>query len=300
MATGMGEEQSIYIDGQFYPRSEAKISVLDHGLLHGDSVFDTCLAANGVVFRWQAHVDRLFESARAVGIVIPLTREELAAVVRETVRRNELADAYIKIVVTRGVGDYPTLQPTGCKPSLIVFALPYASSVAEGDESPPQRARITSVRRIPSQCVDAKIKSCNYLNHVLSYLEALAVGADNAIELNIDGYVCEAPGYNLFVVKNGELYTPGQDILVGITRQTVFDLAKDLDLPVHESRMTPFDLYNADEVFFSSTSGGIISIVEIDGKAVADGRPGRITTSIRRAYLDLLASGSDGMLVASS
>ncbi|MSP13086.1 MAG: branched-chain amino acid aminotransferase [Chloroflexi bacterium] len=297
MPTQEGFEQVIYIDGVFYPKEQAKISVLDHGLLHGDSVFDTCLAVHGVVFRWQAHVDRLFASAKAVDIRIPLTKETLGGVVRETVQRNRLSYAYIKIVVTRGVGDYPTLQPKGCKPSVIVFAQPYASSVAEGDVSPPQRVHIAGVRRTPSQCIDAQIKSGNYLNHVLAFLEAQRVGADNAIELTIDGEVCEAPGYNIFVVQQGQLLTPGKDILIGITRQAVFDLAKELGIPCQVARLTPFDLTNAAEVFLSSTSGGIIPVTEVDGKPVADGRPGPITGAIRRAYLELLDSGREGMAV---
>jgi len=290
-------EQWIYIDGQFCRRADAKISVFDHGVLHGDSVFDTCLAANGVVFRWEAHVDRLFASAKAVGIEIPVSKSELGHIVRETIRRNGLMDAYIKIVVTRGVGDYPTLQPKGCKPSVIVFAQPYASSIAEGDDSPPQCVRIVSIRRIPSQCIDGRIKSCNYLNHVLAYLEAARAGADNAVELTIDGYVAEAPGYNIFAVQNGKLKTPDEEILLGITRQTVFDLAKELGYPVEVGPLRPFDLYSADEVFFSSTSGGIIPIIEIDGRRIGNGRPGPVTTSLRRAYLLLLQSGKDGMPV---
>lgn len=289
---GAADERIVYLDGEFVPESQARISVLDHGVLHGDSVYDTCLAWNGAVFKLDAHMRRLYESARAVGIQIPVDLPKMKELILETVRRNQLREAYIKIVVTRGVGLYPTLQPTGCKPSVVIFARPYALSIAEGDKPTSQRVRITSVRRIPNQCIDPKIKSCNYLNHVLSYLEAVSAGAENAIELNLQGYVAEAPGYNVFVVKNGELLTPGEDILMGITRQTVFELAAEAGLPCREPRLTPFDLYNADEVFFASTSGGVVPIIEVDGKSVGDGRPGPITQQMREAYLALLDSGA--------
>ncbi len=286
------DQRTIFLDGEFVAESQAKISVLDHGVLHGDSVFDTCLAWNGAVFKLDAHLKRLYESAFAVGIRIPVDCQKMADLVLETVRRNNLNNAYIKIVVTRGVGLYPTLQPTGCKPSLIIFARPYAASIAEGDKIKGQRVRITSVRRIPNQCLDPKIKSCNYLNHVLSYLEAVAVGADNAIELNLGGYVAEAPGYNVFVYKDGHLLTPGVDILVGITRQTVFELATEAGIPCQEAPLTPFDLYTAAEVFFASTSGGIIPIVEVDGKPIGSGEIGAVTQHMWELYMSLLEDGS--------
>ena len=294
MSDEFKSRQIIYVDGAFCPAAEAKINVLDHGILHGDSVFDTCLSYHGVIFRWQAHVDRLFESAKAVEITIPLSKEELAGVVCETVRRNGLSDAYIKVVVTRGAGLYPTLQPEGCKPSVIVFAQPYTSVVAEGDEPPAKSVWITTVRRIPSQCVDAKIKG-SYLNHVLAYLEARRAGADWGVEMTVDGYICEATGANVWIVKDGRLLTPGEDILVGVTRAAVFDLAKALQIPASVERLTPVDLYLADEMFFSSTSGGIIPINKVNGRPVGEGVVGPITKRIRRAYLNLLASGKDGL-----
>ena len=291
--TDKTEQRIVYLDGEFVPESQARISVLDHGVLHGDSVFDTCLAWNGAVFKLDAHLERLYESARAVSIQIPVTQAQLVELVLETVRRNQLREAYIKIVVTRGVGLYPTLQPTGCQPSLVIFARPYGASISEGSGAPAgQRVRIASVRRVPNQCLDAKIKSCNYLNHVLAYLEALSAGAENAIELNLQGYVAEAPGYNVFVVKNGELLTPGEDILVGITRQTAFELAAEAGLSCREAKLTPFDLYNGDEVFFASTSGGIVPVIEVDGRPIGDGQPGPITQQMWQAYLALLESGS--------
>jgi branched-chain amino acid aminotransferase len=284
-------ERIVYLDGKFVPEDQARISILDHGVLHGDSVFDTCMAWNGGVFKLGPHLDRLYESAQAVGIEIPLSKEALADTVLETVRQNKLHEAYIKIVITRGVGLYPTLQPTGCKPSVVIFARPYASSIAEGNEPPPQKVKISSVRRIPVDCIDPKIKSCNYLNHVLAYLDALAAGADNAIELNHQGYVAEAPGYNVFVVKKGVLRTPGEDILVGITRMTVFELAAEAGIPCLETSLTTSDLYNADEVFFASTSGGIVPVIEVDGRSIGDGCTGPITLNMWNAYMALLESG---------
>jgi branched-chain amino acid aminotransferase len=283
-------EQIVYLDGKFVPADKAQISIFDHGVLHGDSVFDTCIAWKGAIFKFDQHLDRLYESARAVGIEIPVSKKDFAGLVIETVSRNGLQEAYIKLVVTRGVGLYPTLQPLGCKPSIIIFARPYSASVAEGKELKSQKLKVSSVRRIPPQCIDPKIKSCNYLNHVLAYLDAASAGADNAIELNLQGYIAEIPGYNIFVVKRGELSTPKEDILVGITRQTVFELAAEMCIPCKEAMLTPFDIYNADEVFLSSTAGGIVPICEVDGKQVNNGKPGPITLKVNDAYLGLLDS----------
>lgn len=285
------KESIIYIDGEYLPEHQAKISVFDHVVLYGDGVYDTCCAWNGKVFKLDEHLDRLYESAHAVKIESPLSKEELKEVVLETVRRNELRDAYVKILLTRGVGALPLLSPYDCTPSLIVFAKPYMRLVGEDAHQKGIRAKLASVRRIPDQCLPSQVKSINYQNHVLVRMEANEAGYDDGIELTTDGLVAEAPGYNVFVVKNGALYTPKDNILVGITRQTVMEIAAEEGMPVHQTTVTTFDLFNADEVFFSSTAGGVFAVVEVDGRAIGGGEPGPVTALIRQKYHDLLESG---------
>lgn len=285
------KESIIYIDGEYLPERDAKISVFDHVVLYGDGVYDTCCAWNGQVFKLDEHIDRLFESAHAVKIEPPLSKGELKEIVLETVRQNELKDAYVKIILTRGVGELPLLSPYDCNPSLIVFAKPYMRLVGEDAHEKGIRAKLASVRRIPDQCLPSKVKSSNYQNHVLVRMEANEAGYDDGIELSTDGYVAEAPGYNVFVVKDGALYTPKDNILMGITRQTVIEIAVEEAIPVHETTLTTFDLFNADELFFSSTAGGVFSVVEVDGREIGTGQPGPIAARLREHYYALLESG---------
>lgn len=206
-------------------------------------------------------------------------------------RRNGLRNAYVKVVATRGVGPQPLMSPYNCTPGLIVFAVPYMSLVGGGREESGIKMIVSSLRRIPDECISTKIKSCNYLNHILMRMEANEAGTDDAIELDMEGYVCEAPGYNVFMVKKDAIYTPSDNILVGITRQTVMELAEAAGTPAVEGRIQVFDLYNADEVFLSSTAGGIFAVVELDGRMIGDGKPGPVTGMIRDGYLALLESG---------
>jgi branched-chain amino acid aminotransferase len=285
------EESIIYIDGQFLAEGEAKISVFDHVVLYGDGVYDTCCAWNGNVFKLDEHIDRLFESAYAIKIQVPLTKLEVKDAVLETVRRNEHRNAYVKIIVTRGVGELPLLSPYNCNPSIIIFSKPYMRLVGDSGHEKGIRVKIASLRRIPDQCLSSKVKSVNYQNHVLMRLEANEAGYDDALELTTDGYVAEAPGYNVFIVKSGKLFTPSENILMGITRQTVIELAEEKDIPVSIERVTPFDLFNADEVFFSSTAGGVFPVLEVDGRIIGNGKPGPLTELISGCYSDLLESG---------
>ena len=285
------QEPIIYVNGEYFPRSEARISVFDHVILYGDGVYDTLCAWNHMVFKLDEHIDRLYESAHAVKLEIPLSKSQMKEVVLETVRKNNLRNAYVKIVATRGVSAEPLLSPYNCTPGLIVFAVPYMSLVGGEHEMKGIKMIVSSLRRIPNECFSTKIKSCNYLNHVLMRMEANEAGADDAIELDMEGYVCEAPGYNVFMVKNGTLYTPGDNILVGITRQTVLEIAKGEGIPVQTGRIQPFDLYNADEVFLSSTAGGIFSVRELDGRTIGGGVPGPMTILMRDRYLELLEEG---------
>jgi branched-chain amino acid aminotransferase len=291
-------EPILYVNGEFCRRSEAKISVFDHVILYGDGVYDTMCACNRKVFKLDEHIDRLYESAHAIKLVVPHRKDEIKQIILETVRRNEARDAYVKIVVTRGVGAQPLLSPYNCMPGVIVFSVPYMSQAgACGDAG--IKMIVSSMRRVPNECTSTKVKSCNYLNHVLMRMEANEAGADDAIELDMEGYVCEAPGYNVFVVKRGALLTPAENILMGITRETVVELAADGGLSTRAGRVQVFDLYNADEVFLSSTAGGIVPVVQLDGRMIGNGRPGPITTQIRDGYLSLLTSGAESTPVDS-
>lgn len=292
----MGEDQAgrepiLYVNGEYVPRSQARISVFDHVVLYGDGVYDTMCAWNHAVFKLNAHVDRLYESAHAINLNIPKTRDELREIILETVRRSSLRTAYVKVVVTRGVGAQPLLSPYNCVPGLIVFAVPYMSQAGPEGGHTGIRMIVSSMRRIPNQCISTRIKSCNYLNHVLMRLEANEAGADDAIELDMEGYVCEAPGYNVFVVKGGGIATPADNILMGITRETVLELAAEAGIPVRVGRVQTFDLYTADEVFLSSTAGGIVPVAQLDGRQIGSGTPGPITMMIRDGYQALLESG---------
>lgn len=285
------KESIVYIDGKYLPESEAKISVFDHIVLYGDGVYDTCCAWNGKVFRLEDHIDRFYESAHAVKIKVPLSKDELREVVLETVRRNGHRDAYVKIIATRGVGALPLLSPYDCEASVIVFSKPYMRLVDEDEHQRGIRVKTVSVRRIPDECLYSKVKSSNYQNHVLARMEANEAGYDDALELTVGGEVAEAPGYNIFVVKKDCLYTPRENILMGVTRKTVIELAREAGIQVYEESLSLFDVYNADEVFFSSTAGGIFPIIEADGRRIGDGKLGPLTDRLHDGYRKLLESG---------
>lgn len=285
-------EPVIYVNGAHLPASQATISVFDHVILYGDGVYDTMVAWNHGVFRLDAHLDRLYESAHAVRIEVPGTRAELRAAILETIRRNDLASAYVKIVVTRGVGKQPLLAPDDCVPGVIIFAVPYLSQAGDRAADDAISMVVASLRRVPNESISTQVKSCNYLNHVLMRIEANNAGADEALELDMEGYVCEAPGYNVFLAKNGVLTTPADNILRGITRQTIIDLAEELGTRVTTGRLQPFDFYNADEAFLTSTAGGVVPIGRLDGRVIGTGMRGSLTRALQAGYEGLLESGA--------
>lgn len=291
-------EPILYVNGDFVPSSEAKISVFDHVILYGDGVYDTMVSWDHAVFRLDEHLGRLYESAHAVKIEIPLSIDDLREIILETIRRNELANAYVKVVVTRGVGKQPLLSPYNCEPGVIVFAVPYMSQAGDLDPDAAISMIVSSMRRVPNESISTAVKSCNYLNHVLMRLEANEAGADEALELDMEGYVCEAPGYNVFTVKKGVLTTPGDNILRGITRQTVIDLATKAGFEVRVGRLQPFDFYTADEAFLTSTAGGIVPIGTLDSRVIGDGKRGKTTRQLMDAYQSLLETGTESTPVA--
>jgi branched-chain amino acid aminotransferase len=287
-------ERIAYANGEFVPESEARISVLDHAVLYGDGVFDTVVAWDGRVFKLEAHIERFFKSMVAIRLDPPLTRQRLADLVVEAVRRNALRDAYIKFIMTRGVNGKPLMDPEGCVPNLIILVRPYIQRVPDDGTHPGLRVKTAAIRRPPGQVLDAKVKSLNYLNLVLAKLEAKAAGADEALLLDIDGRVCEAPGFNVFTIHGRKLRTPSRDVLVGITRETIIELAGERGFAVEVGDVELYDAYTADELVFCSTAGGPLPVVELDGRRIGSGRPGPVFAELAAAYKALLASSRYG------
>jgi branched-chain amino acid aminotransferase len=287
-------ELVVFFDGEYIPSDKAAISVFDHAFLYGDGVFDTICAWNGYLFKLEDHVNRLLMSAHATKMNLSHSKEDIANSIIETVRRNKLTNAYIKVVVTRGTSPEPLLDPSECTSSVIIFARPFLWLISPDKIEKGIHVKIASTRRIPSQSLDAKVKTLNYQNNAMAKIEAIESGADDAIMLDIEGYVCEGPTYNLFIVKNGTLITPQDNILLGITRDTIFELAKRSGWPVKVDRITPYDLFNADEVFFCSTAGGIVPIVYVDGRKVGSGKPGDYTRKLIDDYFEMLEQGEGG------
>jgi branched-chain amino acid aminotransferase len=274
----------VYVNGIFASGKEASISVFDHGLLYGDAVFDTIRLYEGMLFKLDDHIDRLFDSAKGIAISPSITKTELSEVVKETVRRNKLKNAHIRIVLTRGLG-VPGLDPRSCpSPTLIVSAYEFPPILGRK----PLRLLISTVRK-KSFSIDAKIKCTNYLDSVLAKLQATAGNFDDAIMLDKDGFVAESTGSNIFVVRRNELLTPlPTSCLRGITRQTILSLSRELRITATETFLTPHDLYAADESFLASTGiDGVAPIAEVDGRKIGEECPGPITKRISSAYLQL-------------
>lgn len=288
--------QICYIDGCFVPESEARVSVLDHALLYGDGVFDTAIAWNGHLFRLDDHIDRLFRSMAAVAIPPPVGRDELCRLTICAVRANKLDKAYVKWVVTRGSNGTPLMDPAGCKANLIILVRPYISRYAPDSRSG-LRLKTAAIRRPPGQVLAPQIKSLNYLNLVLAKIEAKSAGADEALLLDIHGRVCEAPGYNVFVASRGTLLTPRHDILEGITRDSVIKIAAGRGVPLSVCDIELYHAYVAEEVFLTSTAGGLVPVVEIDGRVIGGGRPGPLFAQFSKAYLELIATPNWGVSI---
>jgi branched-chain amino acid aminotransferase len=284
----------VFVNGKFVPANEASVSVFDHGFLYGDGIFDTAVAWNGRVFKLEKHLDRLWNGLLYAHLEPPYARDELRELILETLRRNELRTAYVKVVVTRGTTERPLLDVTGAQPGCVIFAQPYLSI------NDPERVRegvslkVTALRRVPTQAIEPRIKSLNFLNLVLARIEARAAGADNGLCLDMNGHVCEGAGFNIFAARGGRLLTPAGGVLQGITRATVLEIASKSGIPTEETTLELFDLYTADEVFMSSTAGGIMPVTEVDGRGIGDGVPGSIYKEIAKGYVRMLESPEHG------
>lgn len=277
----------IYIDGKFYPKEEAKISVFDHGLLYGDGVFEGIRAYNGRVFRLDQHIDRMYDGAKAIYLEPPMSKDEFKEVILETLRKNNLKDAYIRPIFTRGYGNLG-LDPRKCpKPSVIVIAEPWGAMYGDLYEKG-LTAVTVSIRRNASEALPTNVKSLNYLNNILAKIEANEKGGDEAIIFDIRGNLSEGSGDNIFIVKNGRVLTPFvQYNLNGVTRGAVLELARKLDIPLIEANLGYFDLYTADEVFVTGTAAELCPVTKIDGRVIGNGRAGPITKKLMAAYTEL-------------
>lgn len=276
---------TIWIDGKWYDRSNAMISVFDHGLLYGDGVFEGIRAYNGRIFKLKEHIARLFDSAKCIWLTPTVSQEELVAVTEEGVRRSGLKDAYLRHLITRGVGDLG-LDPRKCPtPSMLVI-------VDQIHLWSPERYEqglnvITAATPIPhKEALSPRVKSLNYLCHILAKIEGINGGADEVLMMDANGSVVEASGQNLFVVKNGELSTPPPHagILKGITRDTVIELACGAGYPVHETVLNRYDIYTADEAFLTGTATEVVAIRQLDGRIIGEGKQGPITRELARRF----------------
>jgi len=275
----------IFIDGKFYSERDAKVSVFDHGLLYGDGVFEGIRAYHGHVFKLKEHIDRLFYSAKAILLELPMSHAALMKVTVETCRANKLRDGYIRLVVTRGVGTLG-LNPRTCKkPSVIIIADKIQLYPPEYYQRGLDIITVPTVRNLHS-ALNPAIKSLNYLNNILAKIEANNAGVEEAVMLNAEGFVAECTGDNLFIVKNRALFTPplSAGALYGITRQTVIELAEEAGLKVSEPNLTRYDLFNADECFLTGTGAELIPVVKIDGRVIGTGKPGPLTRRLEENY----------------
>jgi branched-chain amino acid aminotransferase len=275
----------IYIDGKYYGERNAKISVFDHGLLYGDGIFEGIRAYNGRVFKLKEHIDRLFCSAKAILLTIPMTHAEITAAIVKTCRQNRVRDGYIRVVVTRGFGTLG-LNPKGCKtPSVIIIAGKIQLYPTELYQRGMEIVTVPTTRNLHSS-LNPAIKSLNYLNNIMAKIEANNAGCEEAIMLNPEGYVAECTGDNIFIVKDGVLLTPplSAGALYGITRRIVLDLAAQSGVKASELNLTRYDLFNADECFVTGSAAELVPVVKIDGRVIGTGKPGPVLASLVAQY----------------
>ena len=276
---------NIYVDGKFYGERDARISVLDHGLLYGDGIFEGIRAYNGRVFKLQEHIERLFYSAKAILLTIPMTPSELTQAIVLTCRRNRIREGYIRLVVTRGAGTLG-LNPNRCKkPTVIIIAGKIQLYPAELYQRGMEIVTVPTVRNLHS-ALNPAIKSLNYLNNILAKIEANNAGCEEAVMLNGEGFVSECTGDNIFIVKEGRLMTPplSAGALYGITRRVVMEIAEESGLKVSEPNLTRYDLFNADECFLTGTGAELVPVVKIDGRVIGSGKPGPIASRLVAQY----------------
>lgn len=293
----MEKKLVVYIDGKFYSKSEAKISVYDHGLLYGDGVFEGIRAYDNIVFKLKEHIERLYKSAHSIMLKIPIPSEQMTQAVLDTLKENKLRDAYIRLVVTRGVGDLG-LDPRKCaKATVVIIAEPVIMLHSKERKESGITAMLTWVKRDPVDATSHEVKSLNYLNSVLAKIESNMAGVDEAICLDKTGFVCEGVAENIFIVKDGKIITPptSTGALRGLTRTAVMELAGRLGFDVIERNITPSELFTADEVFLSGTAAEIIPVREVNGRIIGNGKPGSRTKKLLQEFTKIVRDPQYGI-----
>ena len=275
----------VFIDGELYPEAEAKISVFDHGLLYGDGVFEGIRFYNGRVFELEAHIDRIFDSAKAIHLEVNSTPAEMCKAVIETIRANDLEDGYVRLVITRGVGGLG-LSPYRCDRESVVVIASKISLYPKENYRDGLKLVTCSTRRPTHDSLSPAVKSLNYLSNVMAKIEAIAAGAEEGVMLNSTGLVAECTGDNVFIVKQGEIYTPpvAAGMLNGITRKVVMDLARERGYQLVEKDLSRYDLYTADEVFLTGTAAEVIPVRIYDEREIGDGKPGPVTKEMMKEF----------------
>ena len=281
----------VFVDGKFVDEKKAVVSVFDHGLLYGDGVFEGIRAYNGRVFKLSEHVDRLFYSAKAILLKIPMSHRAICEAVRAACKRNKIRDGYIRLVVTRGAGTLG-LDPNRCSNPQVIIIADKIQLYPETFYKKGLEIVTVPTTRNHTNAVNPAIKSLNYLNNILAKIEAINAGCVEAIMLNSQGFVAECTGDNVFMLKGGELLTPplAAGALYGITRSVAIELAESLGIKAKEPNLTRYDLYNADEVFITGTAAEVVPVVKIDGRQIGSGKPGKLTKRLIKAYQDLTNS----------
>ncbi len=281
----------VYIDGTFCDKEDAKISVFDHGLLYGDGIFEGIRFYHGKVFRLKEHIERLFDSARSICLQIPLSGEKMTEALLETIRCNKLQDGYIRLIVTRGIGNLG-LNPTQCsRPTVVIIADSIQLYPTEMYEKG-LKIVTCATRQVSSAALSPMVKSLNYLNNIMAKIEAIQAGAGEGLMLNEQGFVAECTGDNIFIIKNGLITTPtlAAGALGGITRAAIFELAQNLHIPLKEKDITRHEVFIADECFLTGTAAEVIPVVDLDSRSIGDGVPGPITRRLTHAFHQLTQS----------
>ncbi len=281
----------VYINGQYFDPADARISVFDHGLLYGDGVFEGLRVYGGKVFRLKEHVARLYDSAKAIWLEIPMSREEMVDAVNTVVKKNQEADCYVRLIVTRGAGTLGLDPNRTSDPQVIIITAPIALYPDELYQNGLEIVTVSTIRNHPA-ALNPRIKSLNYLNNILAKLEGLQAGCQEALMLNHKGEVAECSADNIFVVRDGVLTTPPIDagILDGITRNAVLELAAEKGIPCREAAMTRHDVFVADECFLTGSAAEVIAVVKVDNRVIGDGKPGPITLDLSAAFKQLVRS----------
>lgn len=279
----------VYVDGKWLKKEEAMVSVFDHGLLYGDGVFEGIRAYSGKIFRLQEHLERLYDSAKAIWLTMPIPIGEMTALHIEGLKRSGLTDSYIRTVITRGAGDLG-LDPRKCKSPTVIIIIDKIALWPEERYAQGLKVVTASTPTPHRESLSPRVKSLNYLPHIMAKAEGIVAGADEVIMLDSAGFVAEGSGANLFLVKKGELYTPAvhSGILRGVTRDAVIELAHAAKLTVHETTLNRFDVYTADEVFYTGTGAEVIHANNVDGRAIGNGSAGPITVDLRERFRKLV------------